>query len=187
VRLLEPGLREQFRLASVEDWAPGGDRLTCFYVAPDGKTGLFLAVVDRVAGVAREVKLLELPGESASRSRWSPDGKHLAFEAITDGTWDLWVAAADGKDARRLTSDPGGERSAAWSPDGTALYFLKDYRSIWRLPMGADARPTGPAKPWALFPKTTIADGGLAFSKDRAVVAVTEEASELWLVEFPPR
>jgi hypothetical protein len=51
--------------------------------------------------------------------------------------------------------------------------------------MDAAARPTGPAQPWAEFPSTKIAWDSLALAKDRAVVAVTEEASDLWLVEFP--
>lgn len=40
---------------------------------------------------------------------------------------DLWVAAADGSDARQLTND-GGVGAAAWSPDGTLLAYDQDGR-----------------------------------------------------------
>ena len=53
--------------------------------------------------------------------------------------------------------------------------------------MDATARPTGPAQSWAELPKITFNDGALALGKEQMVIAVTEEASELWLVEFPER
>ncbi len=108
------------------------------------------------------------------------------YEAVSDGSWDLWVTDPEGKDPRRLTSDPGNERGAKWSPDGKFLYYVKDNRSVWRLPMGAEARPTGPAELWAEFPKTQLSVD-MAVAKDRVVVAVGEEASDLWLVEFPEK
>jgi hypothetical protein len=64
---------------------------------------------------------------------------------------------------------------------------VKDYRSIWRIPMNASGKPTGPAQLWAQFPKTRIDTDSLAFTKDQAIIALTEEASDLWLVEFPEK
>jgi hypothetical protein len=46
---------------------------------------------------------------------------------------------------------------------------------------------TGPAELWAQFPKTKILPAAIAFIKDQAVLAITEEASDLWLVEFPEK
>ncbi len=40
---------------------------------------------------------------------------------------DLWLASANGGDARRLTSDPGEERYAKFSPDGTKIAFTAQY------------------------------------------------------------
>jgi Tol biopolymer transport system component len=85
------------------------------------------------------------------------------------------------------TSDPGNERSPVWSPDGKFVYYVKDYRSIWRIPMDASGKSTGPAQVWAQFPKTKIDYDSLAFTKDQAIIALTEEASDLWLVEFPEK
>ncbi len=40
---------------------------------------------------------------------------------------DLWIADANGGDARRLTSHPGNEVNAKFSPDGTMLAFTASY------------------------------------------------------------
>jgi len=60
----------------------------------------------------------------------SPDGR-LAVISVTEPAYeveetisDLWLIALDGSsEPRRLTSTPGGESGAAWSPDGTRLAF----------------------------------------------------------------
>ena len=88
--------------------------------------------------------------------------------------------------ARRLTSDTGNERCPVWSPDGKYLYYNRENKSLWRLPVTEDGK-AGPKELWASFPQRKIDTDSLAFVKDRAVLAVTEEASELWLVEFPQK
>jgi len=52
----------------------------------------------------------------------SPDGSQIAF------SWqgDLWLVAATGGDARRITAHPAAERSPVWSRDGRALAFSSD-------------------------------------------------------------
>ena len=41
---------------------------------------------------------------------------------------DLWIVSTEGGDARRLTSDPGAETWAKFSPDGQLLAFLRAVR-----------------------------------------------------------
>ena len=146
---------------------------------------LGLVTMDPDTGTARDIRLLEGTGPGPSCPRWSPDGHFLVYEKITAGSWDLWVATAAGRDPLRLTADPGNERTGTWSADGQFVYFIRDQRSIWRIPMDAAARPTGPAQLWAEFPNTKIPWDSFGLTKDRAVIAATEEASDLWLVEFP--
>ena len=52
----------------------------------------------------------------------SPDGTTLVF------TWqgDLWRIPASGGEATRLTSHPGHDHRAVWSPDGRYLAFASD-------------------------------------------------------------
>ncbi len=53
----------------------------------------------------------------------SPGGESIAF--CTQG--DLWIVNANGGVARRLTNNPGYERSPVWSPDGSTLAFAADW------------------------------------------------------------
>ena len=58
-----------------------------------------------------------------SQPRFSPDGKRLAFISDGAGSDNVWIANADGTDARALTSVPRAVMlSPAWSPDGRQLY-----------------------------------------------------------------
>jgi len=40
---------------------------------------------------------------------------------------DLWLASTDGGDARRITNDPGEERYAKFSPDGSQIAFTASF------------------------------------------------------------
>ena len=57
---------------------------------------------------------------------YSPDGSRIAFTATDGGNSDVWVMAADGTGARKLTSDPALDLSPSWSPDGKRLAFVSD-------------------------------------------------------------
>src|SRR5882724_7410136 len=66
---------------------------------------------------------------------WSPDGKSLAFTSNRstpdpDATYnsDIWVIASDTSDKgahlTQITTNPGPDRSPAWSPDGKWIAFI---------------------------------------------------------------
>lgn len=82
-----------------------------------------------------------------SDPRPSPDGQWIAYvlrETDLDadrGRNDLWLVSAEGGEPRRLTSDPAGDWSPRWSPDGKHLYFLSTRSGspqVWRLPVSGD-------------------------------------------------
>ena len=62
---------------------------------------------------------------------WSPDGVRIAYVVPSGFAYELYVADADGTDARPLTGTYGalangfshGEMSLAWSPDGRRILF----------------------------------------------------------------
>jgi uncharacterized protein YjdB len=53
----------------------------------------------------------------------SPDRTRLAYSSSRAGSYDLYLADADGRNPRRLTADPGNEGEPAWTPDGTRLVY----------------------------------------------------------------
>jgi Tol biopolymer transport system component len=56
--------------------------------------------------------------------RWSPDGKRIAFMAVTPGKlWQIYVVSADGGTPQQLTMDERNRTDPNWSPDGNSLVF----------------------------------------------------------------
>jgi dipeptidyl aminopeptidase/acylaminoacyl peptidase len=75
-------------------------------------------------------------GISVQQPRFSPDGARLAFLSDETGWLNLWLAAADGSDAKPLVDEPIehgdpswglGQRSFSWSPDSTLIVFTRNH------------------------------------------------------------
>ena len=72
--------------------------------------------------------------------QFSPDGRRIAFSSRRSGdVEEIWLAAADGSDARQLTSGPGRRQTLpAWSPDGRHIAFestsVSTRTDIWVVP-----------------------------------------------------
>ena len=67
-------------------------------------------------------------GYSASRPRWSPDGKYLSFLAKRgedeDEKSQVWTLNRQGGEAQQLTEIKQGVSGYEWSPDGSRLLLL---------------------------------------------------------------
>lgn len=58
-------------------------------------------------------------------SDWSPNGKHIVFEAYPKGALgDIYVIDATGGTPVNLTHDRTGQADPVWSPDGQKILFL---------------------------------------------------------------
>jgi Tol biopolymer transport system component len=57
-------------------------------------------------------------------ARISPDGTRIAFPSDRTGSWEIWVAGANGEHPVQLTSFGAGETgSPRWSPDSRQIAF----------------------------------------------------------------
>jgi dipeptidyl aminopeptidase/acylaminoacyl peptidase len=108
---------------------------------PSGPSGIFVADVVTGGGMPRRITAGDDKARCAEHSiAWSPDGGQLAFLSDHDkaGQLQVYVAPADGGEARRLTTVSGFLADPRWSPDGARLgvLFTKDA-----------ARAAGPLQP----------------------------------------
>jgi Tol biopolymer transport system component len=84
-----------------------------------------LSILDVARGEKeREVALRDL-GEVHSPT-WSPDGRYLAFSAITGGLTDLYIYDLQAGTLRKMTSDAFADLQPTWSPDGRSIAFVTD-------------------------------------------------------------
>jgi Tol biopolymer transport system component/DNA-binding winged helix-turn-helix (wHTH) protein len=107
--------------------------------------------VERVL-TARGVPLqgLEFPFSRLERFVWSPSGRHLYFEAVTEGTRGIWRIAVDRetlewkKGPDPMTTGIGRHAQIALSPDGRTLAFTAqaDRTRVWAIPL--DSSPSLP-------------------------------------------
>ena len=90
-------------------------------VSPDGRTIAFDMLGDLyvlpIAGGAAKAITSGLSHDM--QPRFSPDGRRIAFVSDKSGDNNLWVADADGSNARQISKGIGDEfRSPEWTPDG---------------------------------------------------------------------
>jgi len=102
-----------------------------------------LRLDDRAGGSVAHVARLPERFLAAASPDPSPDGRWLAFTALTSQD-DLALSAADGSGARLLTADAFADRHPRWSPDAGRIAFDSDRSGrfeIWTVrPDGGDLR-----------------------------------------------
>ena len=99
-----------------------GDRFV-FSAQSHGRPVLDLLDVES-GRVAREIAFPNL-GEILHPS-WSPDGRYVAFAALSGGLTDLYLYDLQTDSLRQLTNDAYADLEPAWSPDGRTLAFVTD-------------------------------------------------------------
>ena len=104
------------------------DRITNYEIGPDGQRALFGARGDVFTVPVRHGNTRNLtatPGTHERDSKWSPDGKTIAFISDRSGTDEVWLMNQDGSgEPRQLTT--GGDTykyRILWSPDGTKILW----------------------------------------------------------------
>lgn len=99
-------------------WGPTGDLV--FQSRITGSDQIF-----RLAAGATNPLRLTTGGAADQHPRVSPDGTRILFQSNRGLDFDIYVMDADGGNVRNLTSLPGDDRFAAWTPDGAEIVWTR--------------------------------------------------------------
>ena len=105
-------------------WSPDGKRLAFAYdnaMPNQGDIEVYSIGTDgdNLQPVARS------PGKLTHEEwpAWSPDGEWIAFSSTREDNQEIHVCRPDGKEIKRLTSDPAIDAHPCWSPDSKRIVF----------------------------------------------------------------
>mgnify|MGYP000870376828 CR=1 FL=1 len=143
-------------------WAPDGGRLA--YVSFEQKKPV---VYVHTLATGQRVAVANFKG-SNSAPAWSPDGRTLAVALTLNGLSQIYlINAADGANARRLTTSNAIDTEPVFSPDGRTLYFTSDRGGspqIYRMPVsGGDASRVTFGSSYNVSPRISPDGRSLAF------------------------
>ena len=125
--------------------------------SPDGRT---LAYTEHSRSTAGDLWLLPLVADGKPApllgtrfnefgSRFSPDGKWIAFSSDESGSRQVYVVSREGSAERIRVSVDGGAQ-ARWRRDGKELYYVAPGGSVMAVPVGGSDR-LEPGQPTLLF------------------------------------
>ena len=105
-------------------WSPDGESVLCTAVA-DGKFSDLLLIP---LGGDRTPRELTQTKHEEGNSRFSPDGRWIAYDSNESGQFEVYVAAFPGPGSKIQVSTTGGTEPR-WRADGKELYyFARDNR-----------------------------------------------------------
>jgi serine/threonine protein kinase/Tol biopolymer transport system component len=160
----QQGVRRLWRLpitgGPLEQLAVAGEN--AFYPSVSRRTGRLTFVHEfrdwdfAQLALDRRAARAAVPFSSSTRididPAFSPDGRQVAFISERGGSREVWMSAANGSDATRLTSFNGAVAGKpSWSPDGRLLAFHASGIHVMDVRGGATRRvsPDGEYPTWS--------------------------------------
>jgi TolB protein len=114
-------------------WSPDGRRVaycTDDDLKPPHKNPAQIYSIEVATGRIRQL----IAGGVNTYPVWSPDGKRLAFRRMLgEMNSEVFVANADGSQARNLTNHPAFDGWPAWSPVGHRIAFASNRNSNYQI------------------------------------------------------
>jgi tricorn protease len=134
---------EKVAITIEEDFAMGREKLidvsksvTNYEISPDGNRALFGArgdVFTVPAKYGNTRNLTATPGVHERNSKWSPDGKWIAYVSDASGEDEIWIEAQDGNSQpQRITSNGDNYKYRIdWSPDSKKIMWADRKQKLY--------------------------------------------------------
>ena len=101
---------------------------------------------------------------AATRARFSPDGRQIAFSGSDEGQEEVYAMPADGGPARRLTYQAGRCQVVGWQSDGSAILYASSAglpSPRWRMLFGVSPQGGEPTRlPYGVANAVAFGPGG---------------------------
>lgn len=105
-------------------FSPDGKKLA-FVSNKDGKPRIYIMDIPRPGASLKEIKPVMITKKTRENTApsWSPDGKKIAYSALTGGTRQIWIYDLSSKEEIQLTDGYGHKENPAWAPNSQHLVF----------------------------------------------------------------
>lgn len=126
------------------DWSPDGKQLLAYLQnevnQSKNESMVLISVADGATRILKSLSYEKNPG-GFGVSRFSPDGRYIAYEYHPRNgvnEYDIAVIASDGSRDVPLVQAPADDRLLGWTPDGKSILFASDRAKTmdaWLLPV----------------------------------------------------
>jgi tricorn protease len=144
------------QVAGRSAWVDASKGITNYEIAPDGSRALFGArgeIFTVPARYGNTRNLTNTSGVQERASKWSPDGKWVAYISDASGEEEIYIVPQDGSTpAKQLTRGADTYKfSIQWSPDGKKLLWSdKKLRLQYVDVASGEVTPVAQAKAWEI-------------------------------------
>jgi Tol biopolymer transport system component len=115
------------------DWSPDGRSILALRNV-SGEANNQLVLISTADGSVRVLREIAAAWYMLTRSRFSPDGRYVAFSLVGEGRpahGDVYLMTADGRNEVVIAGHPAEDELLGWTPDGSALLFRSDRSGTW--------------------------------------------------------
>lgn len=105
-------------------FSPDGKKIA-FVSNKDGSPKIYVIDIPAEGMPLKDIKaqLITKHCKEGSAPSWSPDGKKIAYCAMTNGTRQIWAYDYTTKEERQLSQGPGNKENPSWAPNSLSLVY----------------------------------------------------------------
>ena len=184
--------------AIVFDWSPDGKSvLVSRYKDLTSEPSIWQLFVDpSSSGKSSAREITSDPNYGLFQAHFSPDGKWIAFNALSASS-TIYAIPATGGPWIRITDGKRWDDKPRWSPDGKTIYYLterKGFFNVWGVhfdplrgrPQGEPFQVTSFETPTFMVPNN-IAAADPSLTNGRLVLPIAQASGNIWILDHVDR